>query len=410
MIAETLREEVHKCNKCGACLGSCQVYKQLNYEAGSPRGKVQLIKKILAGQLEPSENFNKILFTCLLCESCTVTCPSGLKIDRLMKAMRTELLEKFGMSWQKQGLFKLLASNQLLSLSMFLGRTVETPLRSLLAKDATMGTLSLAKLPSLNKKPLRDQFPEVIAIEAANRKGRVLYFTGCATNYMFESVGHAVIRILKCIGVEVIIPKDQMCCSLPIFLSGARDLAINNIRENVSIFNREDVDAVIVDCATCGAALKNDYVHIMEEMGEDADAARSMASRVMDISQYLQRFDLKEYLLPINERVTYHDPCHLLRSQRIKEEPRAMLKQIPGLDFVEMVGADACCGGGGNFQLQHPGISSGITSKKIKSIKDTGAGIVASGCTGCRLQIRGNLKDEPIQVMHPVELLAKALR
>lgn len=408
MIAEYLKEEVHKCNKCGACLSSCQVYKQLNYESGSPRGKVQLIKKLLAGQLEPSENFNKILFTCLLCESCTVTCPSGLKVDRLMKAMRSELVNKFGLGWQKHGAFKLLTNNHLLSLSMFFGRSVETSLRSLLPEDAVAGTLSLASLPSLNKKPLRDQFPEII--RTANPKGRVLYFTGCATNYLYENVGHSVIKILKHLGIEVIIPKDQMCCSLPIFLSGARNLAIKNIRRNVALFNREDVDAVIVDCATCGAALKNDYVHILEEMGENADSARSMAARVMDISEYLQRFDLKEFLLPINERVTYHDPCHHLRSQRIKDEPRAMLKQIPGLEFVEMADADACCGGGGSFQLQHPEISSGITSKKIRSIKNTAAGIVASGCSGCRLQIRGNLKDEAIQVMHPVELLARALK
>lgn len=407
MIVEKLREEVHKCNKCGACLSSCQVYKQLNYESGSPRGKVQLIKKILAGQLEPSENFNKILFTCLLCESCTVTCPSGLKVDRLMKAMRAELVQTFGQSWQKQGIFKLLASNRLLSLSMFLGRTLETPLRSLMPKDAAVGTLSLASLPSLNPIQLRDQFPEVMP--SAGTKGRVLYFTGCATNYLYESVGQAVIKILNRIGVEVIIPKDQMCCSLPIFLSGARDQAANNIRRNIALFNRADVDAVIVDCATCGAALKNDYVHILEELGEDAAPARSMAARVRDISEYLQGFDLKAFLSPLNERVTYHDPCHLLRSQRIKDQPRALLKQIPGLEFVEMAGADACCGGGGSFQLQHAEIARGITSKKIAAIRKTGAGIVASGCSGCRLQIRGNLDDAPIQVLHPVELLARAL-
>jgi len=408
MIAETLQEEVHKCNKCGACLGSCQVFKQMNYEAGSPRGKVQLIKKFLAGQLELSENFNKILFTCLLCESCTVTCPSGVKVDRLMKAMRSELVNKFGLSWQKYGSFKLLTNNHLLSLAMFFGRSMETPFRSFLSKDAAVGTLSLAGLPSLNKKALRDQYPEII--RAAGPKGRVLYFTGCATNYLYENVGHSVIKIMNHLGIEVIIPKDQMCCSLPIFLSGARNLAIKNIRRNVALFNREDIDAIIVDCATCGTALKNDFVHILEEIGENTDSARSMATKVMDISEYLQGFDLKEFLLPVNERVTYHDPCHLLRSQHIKEQPRSLLKQIPGLEFVEMAGAEACCGGGGTFQLQHPEISSGITSKKIRSIQNTGAGIVASGCSGCRLQIRGNLLDESIRVMHPVELLASALK
>ena len=408
MIAELLREEVHRCNKCGACIGSCQVYKQLNYESASPRGKVQLIKRLLAGELELSEKMNRILFTCLLCESCTVTCPSGVQVDRLMKAVRSELFREYGGGWQKRGLFKLLASNRLLSLAMFFGRAVEDTVRSMLGADAALGTLAIRSLPRLNRKPLRDQFPEVVTVERP--KGRVVYFTGCATNYLCENVGRSVITVLNRVGIEVVIPKDQMCCSLPIFLSGARELAITNIGKNLSILNRGDVDAVIVDCATCGAALKHDYPQMLEEMGEDAEAARSLAAKVKDISQYLAGFDLAGLLRPLPERVTYHDPCHLLRSQRVKEEPRALLRQIPGLEFREMAGADLCCGGGGSFQLQHPDIASGITARKIEAIRSSGATMVASGCTGCRLQIKSGLRDEPVPVVHPVELLARALR
>jgi glycolate oxidase iron-sulfur subunit len=131
---------------------------------------------------------------------------------------------------------------------------------------------------------------------------------------------------------------------------------------------------------------------------------------VLDISQYLVRFDLEKHLRPIQGRVTYHDPCHLLRSQGVKEEPRSLLKRIPGLEFMEMAGADICCGGGGTFQWEHPDVASGISSKKVQSIKDTRASLVASGCPGCRLQIYGNLGEDSIQAVHPVELLARALQ
>jgi glycolate oxidase iron-sulfur subunit len=407
MIPESLKEEVYNCIKCGLCVNSCPVYKQLLFEGASPRGKVQLIKKILEGDLEPSENFHLLLFTCLLCETCTVQCPSGLKVDRLMKAMRAEMLEKFGLAWQKRVLFNLLSSRHLLPFFLFWGRNLGNPLLSLLPRDGRLGTIPYGKLPRLNTRPLRKQYPE--KIPAAKPAGRVLYFTGCATQYLFENVGHSVIAVLKRLGVEVLIPPDQVCCGLPIFLSGARKTALQNIRKNLEIFSREDVDAVIVDCATCGAALKKEYPHLLEEMGEEAEAAWALAKKVQDISQYLSRFDLKKFLKPVHERVTYHDPCHLLRSQGVKEEPRRLLTSIPGVDLVEMEGADVCCGGGGSFQWEHPQVASGISAAKVEAIKKTRAGVVASGCPGCRLQIYGNLGENPIRVLHPVEILAKAL-
>jgi glycolate oxidase iron-sulfur subunit len=383
------------------------VYKQLCFEGASPRGKVQLIKKILEGKLEPSENFHRLLFTCLLCETCTVNCPSGLEVDRVMKAMRAEILEKFGLPWQKRLLFNLLVSDRLLPFFLFWGRALGNPLLSLLPKGGKVGTIPYSKLPRLNRKALRDQYPEIITVP--DPKARVLYFTGCATNYLFEDVGRAVIDVLQRLGVEVIIPRGQVCCGLPIFLAGARKMALKNIRQNLELFHRNDVDAVIVDCATCGAALKREYTHILEEMGESPEAAKALGRKVMDISQYLARFDLGKLLRPIAGRVTYHDPCHLLRSQGVKEEPRNLLRRIPGVQFLEMAGADVCCGGGGTFQWEHPEVASGISSKKVQSIKETGASIVASGCPGCRLQIYGNLGEDSIEIIHPVELVARAL-
>ncbi|HSR13930.1 MAG TPA: (Fe-S)-binding protein, partial [Thermodesulfobacteriota bacterium] len=216
MITKELREEVHNCIKCGLCLTPCPVYKQLYFEGASPRGKVQLIKKILDGKLEPSENFHRLLFTCLLCETCTVNCPSGLKVDRLMKAMRAEILDRFGLKWQKKMLFNLLTGKRLLPFFMFWGRTLGDSFLSLAPKGAKVGTIPVAKFPKLNSKPFRSRYQETV--RAAEPKGKVIYFTGCATQYLFESVGNAVVKVLNRLGIEVIIPKGQSCCGLPIFL------------------------------------------------------------------------------------------------------------------------------------------------------------------------------------------------
>jgi glycolate oxidase iron-sulfur subunit len=365
---------------------------------------VQLIKKILEGKTEFSENFQNLLFTCLLCETCTANCPSGLKTDRLMKAMRSEIQERLGPEWQKRMLGNFLGDKRRLPFFLFCERTRENLFSS---RKGESDLLADSGIPRPGSKALRQQVPEVNPAPEPRRK--VLYFTGCATNYVYPNVGKSVIKVLNRLGMEVILPRGQMCCGLPLFQAGGRKEALKNIRENLKLFNRKDVNAVVVDCAACGAALKKEYVLILEEMGEDAKPAEELAKKVADISQILACSDLKELLKPVPVRVTYHDPCHLGRSQGVREEPRDLLKRIPQLELVEMAGAEACCGGGAALPWEHPEVASGISRNKVQSIRETRATVVASGCPWCRRQIGENLDQESIRLLHPVELIAEAL-
>ena len=147
MISQNIREEVYNCIKCGICLMPCPVYKQRLMEVSSPRGKVQLIRNIMEGKLDLSENFERILFTCLLCETCTVNCPSGLKVDRLMKAMRVEVIEKFGLPGKKKFLFELLTGKRMLPFYLFWGRVLRNSLLPLIPVKGKVGTIPYKKLP-----------------------------------------------------------------------------------------------------------------------------------------------------------------------------------------------------------------------------------------------------------------------
>ena len=405
MITKELKEEVYKCIKCGLCLTPCPVYNLLRFEGASPRGRIQLIKKALEGRAETSEKFQDLLFTCLLCETCTANCPSGLQTDRLMKAMRSEIQERLGGDSLERILGNLPRDKRRLPFFLSCERTRENLLSS---GEGKTGTLRAFEPPRSGSKPFREQVPEVNPVPKP--KGRVLYFSGCATNYLFPNVGHSVIKVLNRMGMEVVLPKGQMCCGLPLYQWGGRKSALKNIRENLKLFNRKDVDTVVVDCASCGAALKKEYVHILEEMGESAKPAKELAKKVVDISQILARFDLEKVLKPVENRVTYHDPCHLGRTQGVKEEPRSLLRRIPGVELVEMAGAETCCGGGAALPWEHPEVASGIGRNKAQSIKETGAAMVASGCPWCRQQIVENLGPESIRVLHPVELIAEALK
>jgi glycolate oxidase iron-sulfur subunit len=242
----------------------------------------------------------------------------------------------------------------------------------------------------------------------------VLYFTGCATDLINEDVGRAVVEVLTCLGIEVLIPQDQVCCSVPIFLSGALREALPNIERNLAVLDRDDVDAVVVDCATCGGGLKTSLPHLMEDLGLDAEKAKRVASKVRDISEIvadrIEDLPLDSVSAHSTVGVTYHDPCHMIRTMGISKEPRKLLHALEDVRFVELPGADQCCGGAGSFQFEHVEMSGAVTGRKKENVRSTGAEIVATSCPGCRLTLSGNLCEEgDPTVVHTIQLVARRL-
>lgn len=414
-------ENIHHCNKCGLCMAACPVYKELLVEWASPRGKVQISRHLLQGDLEISPRIKEILSKCLLCGSCVTACPSGVQGDRLFSGFRWQVTRRYGVEWRKRLLFQVLAHPWLASGSARVGGWARSLLGEKLQGGIKAGNLALGRIPPFNSKPFSSVAPEVANPQGRTR-ARVLYFHGCATNYLFGRVGEAVLSVLPRMGVQVITPRNQGCCGVPIFLSGAREESLESIAHVVKTFGSQEVDAVVVDCATCGSAFVREYPHILRELktlGKDVSqeliqAAELLALKTRDVTAFVG--DHMSWLpdLPAQGpllRVTYHDPCHLLKAQGVGILPRKVLASLPNVEFVEMQGADACCGGGGSFQVEHPDISASITQKKIQSIQATRAMAVATGCPGCRITIGAHLDPGlEIQVLHPIELLDLALR
>lgn len=423
LLSEITTENLYHCNKCGLCLQACPVYKELLVESASPRGKVQLCKHVLEGDMDLSEKMNAILFSqCLLCGSCTVACPSGVHQDVLFSGLRWRATQHYGIDWSKKVLFQTLSHKWMMSGStwfakwarrIFSGPWIESKIK--------LGNLPIDGIPPFNPKPFNSEFPEIVKPEGTSR-ARILYFHGCATKYVFGNIGRAVVTVLGRMGVEVEIPGDQGCCGLPIFLSGDRTTSLKSIRETLRLFAREDIDAVVVDCATCGSALRKEYPQILRELrdlGEDVEEklvrdAELLASKTRDVSEFIdEHMDwLPEF--PTTDRprmrVTYHDPCHLLKGQAVGLQPRHILNSLPNVDFVEMEGAGTCCGGGGEFQIDYPETSAAITDRKVRNIHHSGAGVVATGCPGCNVTIRSHLdKNKEIRVLHTVQLIEMAL-
>jgi glycolate oxidase iron-sulfur subunit len=421
LFGENTRENIYHCIKCGLCIAHCPVYKELLLEEATPRGKVQLSRYLSEGGLDLSEDVKEAFFsTCLLCGSCVANCPSGVHGDHLFSGVRWRAVQRYGIDWKKKMMFQLLASKWKMSTSAWFGKWARKMFGGpWIESKLNAGALNVERIPAFNEKLFSETVPEVVKPEGEAR-GRVLYFHGCATNYLYGDIGQAVVDVLTKMGVEVIIPKDQSCCGLPIFMSGDRETSLQCIRDTLKLFTRPDVDAVVVDCATCGAALKNEYAHLLRDLrqlgeevtDEEIRAAELLSAKIQDVTVFIDAH--KDWLPGMKAdgnkiRVTYHDPCHLVKGQKISAQPRNVLKSIPGVDYVELPGAIDCCGGGGSFQVEHAETSQKITKRKVDNIRETGAQILTTCCPGCNLTISNHL-DPAIRVLHPVQLLQEALK
>ena len=422
VFSENTKENIYHCIKCGLCMAHCPVYKELLVESATPRGKVQLSRQLSEGNLELAEEVKNAFFsTCLLCGGCVANCPSGVHGTHLFSGVRWRAVQRYGMDWRKNAIFQLLANSWMMSTSAWFGKWARKMFGGLRVESmVNAGALNLARIPALNEKPFSKMVPEVTRPEGKAR-AKVLYFHGCATNYLYGKIGLAVVDVLGKIGVEVVTPREQGCCGMPIFISGDREASLRVIRETLKTFAREDVDAVVCDCGTCSDGLKKEYPHLLldlRELGESVTeeeirAAELLAGKVKDVTVFIDEH--RDWLPAMKDngrkvRVTYHDPCHLVNAQKVTAQPRNLLKSIPGVEYVELPGANECCGGGGAFQVEHAETSRKITRRKVDNIHSTGAGVLATCCPGCNLTLSNHLDpDRKLEVMHPVQLLQIAL-
>jgi glycolate oxidase iron-sulfur subunit len=261
-------------------------------------------------------------------------------------------------------------------------------------------------IPEIPSQTFRERHPEWIPGEPG--KPVVTFFTGCSTNYLFPGIGEAALKILRFMGVGVAIPADQGCCGLPALASGDAGTVEELSRGNLTALSRRETDFIVTACASCNAGIGKHFGELGPEYAE-------LAAKTLDVHVFLARHGLPEMLRALprsdaRERVTYHDPCHL-RAQGITAEPRALLKALPDVEFVEMEGADRCCGLGGTFSVYHYETSKKIGDKKLPGIQKSGADLVASACPGCMMQLQDIIARDGSgqRVVHVLELVARAL-
>ncbi len=234
---------------------------------------------------------------------------------------------------------------------------------------------------------------------------RVALMITCLADMFYPEVGERIVRLLRRLGVTVTLPRGQTCCGLPLFNSGYHTEAAAVARRTVAVF--ADAETVVVPSGSCAWMVKHEYPGLLAD-GAEASAARQLAERTYEFSQYLvRRLGRTEFETDTSARVAYHDSCHLLRGLHESESPRTLLRNLRGIEVVDLPGSDECCGFGGSFSVRLPEVSTAILDKKLANVEASGAGCVVACDAGCLMQMKGGLgrRGSAVRAVHLAELL-----
>lgn len=241
---------------------------------------------------------------------------------------------------------------------------------------------------------------------------RVALFVTCLVDQFFPQVGESVVKVLRHLGVEVDFPPAQTCCGQPAFNSGYRREALAAARHFLDVF--KDAEAIVAPSGSCASMVRVFYPTLFRNDPQHYPQAQAIASRTYEFCQFVVRVlgvtDLgARYADGLT--VTYHDSCHSLRELGIWEEPRALLRAVQGVRFVEFAHHEVCCGFGGTFSIKYAPISTAILQDKVVNISQSGAQVLVATDSSCLMHMEGALRRQGIKVrpLHIAQFLAEGL-
>lgn len=415
------------CVHCGLCTAACPTYLETGDENKSPRGRIYLMRAVTDGRLELTDEVRENLDLCLDCRACETACPSGVQYGRLIEPFRMDMEKADAAAgrdtsqtwfhrWILHGLFP---DAKMTRTALLPAKVMQT-----LGLDWAMDSIGLTKLMPGKLQRMFKQLPKLEASSPelpevlpaiGEKRARVGLFVGCVADAMFRQTHWATARVLQQNGCEVVVPRTQACCGAIHYHSGAGGPAMQLAVQNAAAFENEDLDAVIVNVAGCGAMLK-DYPEIAHELQPDNHAVQEtlekLTSKIRDVSEFLVELGPIAPTGEIPLRATYHDACHLCHAQQIRDQPRELLRLIPGLELVPLPESEICCGAAGSYNLTEPEMSDRLARRKFANIMSTKPQAVITGNAGCLLQIQAQTRQEgsKLLVVHPMDLLDLSYR
>jgi glycolate oxidase iron-sulfur subunit len=384
-------DDLATCVHCGLCLDACPTFRVTGLETESPRGRIYLMTQWKRGTLEFDQEQVKHIDLCLGCRTCEGVCPSGVPYGRIIEAGRADVEDARRPSPKRK------------TSIMALRHLVGHPARLRLAGNATR-LAQKAGLTSVLRSgrmlpPLRARFcpPDGnVAHAFGQRKYRVAFLVGCVMPILYPQSHYAAMKLLQLAGCDVWFPAKERCCGALFAHNGDLDGAERLREHNTRVYASEDFDALVVDSAGCGAHLKDFYP--------------TLKGKVKDLTEWLAEIGLPTPERDVRMRVTYQDACHLAHAQKIKKQPRDLIRSIAGIDYVEMKHAEICCGAAGLYSTLEPDMSRRILDQKMDDVLATNADVLSVANPGCQMQLESGLRarKSKMKVEHVAETLLRA--
>jgi glycolate dehydrogenase iron-sulfur subunit len=414
-------ELIEDCVHCGFCLPTCPTYALWGEEMDSPRGRIYLMKLGTEGKANLTANYVEHFDRCLGCMACVTACPSGVQYEKLIETTRAQIERHYSRSFADRLFRKLIFSvfpypRRLRIMALPLWIYQRSGIQRLLRSSGAMNLMPTqlrameSLLPELSSDSLSATMPPVIP-PRGTRRMRVGLLLGCVQQVFFAQVNAATARVLTAEGCEVVIPQEQGCCGALMVHAGVEEQALAFARRTIDAFEQAGVEAVVINAAGCGSSMK-EYGYLLRDDPKYAERAKAFSAKCKDISEILCELPSQAKRNPVNLRIAYHDACHLQHAQRVRKQPRDLLKAIPGLEVLEIPESALCCGSAGIYNVIEPGPAEQLGDRKVRNVLSTGAQMVISSNPGCLLQLRNGLERarRPLPTRHIVELLDASIR
>jgi glycolate oxidase iron-sulfur subunit len=404
-------ELLFDCVHCGLCLEACPTYILTRTEMDSPRGRIYQMKALAEGQLDADADVVHHLDFCLGCRGCETACPSGVHYGALIEQSRAWVERNYRRRtmdrlrrWLVGALFPYPTRLKVaLAPLKLIERVGLRPLLERALPPALREWIEL--LPPLTTTP---SAPVPRTPATGDERGSVAVHRGCVAQVLADSANSNAEMLLGAASYRIVPLPRTVCCGALDLHSGNRKRALEFARANVRAIDSSGVDFVISTASGCSTALA-EYGELLKDDLALGAAAREVSAKVRELSTLLLAGQGRA-AARMDCTVTYHDACHLVHGLGVREQPRALLRSIPGVKLVEMESSDLCCGSAGSYNLTHPDAARALAQRKADAILATGADYVVLANPGCQFQIAAELRRRgaATKVIHLADFVAQA--
>ncbi len=413
MRADADFKDALRCIRCGACSNVCPSYQVVG---GHVFGHIYTgpIGLVVSPWHHGIDSVAYEQGMCVGCNACDTVCPVGIPLASLINDVRAKAVERTGLSWAKRLALGQWTTPERIDRATGWLAALGRPLQRGTMVRLPFGPLGHQKsLPAIAERPLHYRAREVTLTNPARPDTTVGLFPSCLVDRLLPNAGYAAARVLQATGCEVHVVEGRRCCGLPQLNSGDRATAVAMAKETIAALERVRADVLVAPSSSCAITMAQDYAHILAAEPEWAARAGRLGARIAPFTRFAHDRARERGLRgrPLGLRATYHDACQSTNVLGLHDEPRALLRDVAGVEVIEMEGAAICCGFGGTFSFEYPEVATRILEKKLASIAATGADCVITDNPGCLTQLRGGLdaRRRPTLVRHLAEVLWESL-